>query len=124
MRTHEKIRKLREAKDLTQEYMAHELNISPKTYSRVESGESALKVEHLLKISELLEVPVEDLLSPNPITFHIEHQDFHEFKDRGVGIQSGTITNNYQNEGAAEKTVEERLLKLEQMMERLVKGMG
>ena len=116
MRTHEKIRKLREAKDLTQEYMAHELNISPKTYSRVETGESPLKVEQLLKISELLEVSVDDLLSPNPVTVNIERQ---ENKDQSVGINSGTI-NNYQQVEEI-KQLKEKITRLEAATEKLLK---
>ena len=116
MSTHEKIRKLREAKDLTQEFMAHELNISPKTYSRVENGESPLKVEHLLKISEILNVSVEDLLSSSPVTINIDKQ---ENNDQVVGINSGTV-NNY-NCSDEIKELKDKILRLEAAMEKLIK---
>lgn len=121
MRTHEKIRKLREAKSLTQEYMAHELNISPKTYSRVENGESPLKVEHLLKISELLEVSIEDLVSTDPVSVYI---GTNSNKNQGAtvnGYQSGTI-NNYGSSSEEIEEMKKQIARLEAAVEKLLKG--
>lgn len=50
------IRKIREIKGYSQEYLAKELGVSIKTYSRVESGQSRLPVSRLDKISEILDV--------------------------------------------------------------------
>jgi len=116
MRTHDKIRKLREAKNYTQEYMAHELDISPKTYGRLESGESPLKVEHLMKVSEILEVAVEDLLSSTPVTITVEKQDNN---DKAVGINSGTI--NHYNANPEISELHERMSRLEAALEKLLK---
>ena len=57
------IKKLRELKNLTQEFMASELNISQSTYSRIEKDESELTIAQLKQISEILEVKVEDLIN-------------------------------------------------------------
>lgn len=56
-----RIRTLREMKGFSQEYMAEKMNISQKTYSRLESGKTKLDCERLKKISTLLET------SPNYI---------------------------------------------------------
>jgi transcriptional regulator with XRE-family HTH domain len=66
-----KIRKLREAKDLTQEYMAHRLDISQNVYSKLESGSIKLTTERLKLISEILEVPEEVLLKDDFNVYNI-----------------------------------------------------
>lgn len=120
MAVHEKIRKLREAKDLTQEFMAHELGVSLKTYGRWESGETPLKVKDLLKIAELLDMPVEDIMSPNPVVVNIEKQEVQSVTDEGMVQQSGTITNTWNNTGD-DKDINERLARLEAAVEKLLK---
>src|SRR5690606_19117656 len=61
---------LRKQRKLRDEDMAERLGISQSTYSRLEKGEIKLDVERLHKIAEVLEVPVEDLLNPEPVVFH------------------------------------------------------
>ena len=56
-----KIRKLREFKNLSQEYLAKELKISQSQYSRLESGEGILKEPQLQKIAELLGMSINDI---------------------------------------------------------------
>lgn len=70
-----KIRKLRELRNYTQEYMAERLKIGQNTYSRYESGEIEPKVAHLKTIAEVLEVPVEELLRPDPIVVQMSHNE-------------------------------------------------
>lgn len=52
------IRKIREEKGITQEYMALELHISQSNYGRLEKNDSRLNVPKLLKIAEVLEVNI------------------------------------------------------------------
>mgnify|MGYP000662112467 CR=1 FL=1 len=40
----ENLRKIRRAKDYTQEYVAFELNISQKAYSEIEQGKTKMKI--------------------------------------------------------------------------------
>mgnify|MGYP000239496040 CR=1 FL=1 len=47
-----RIRKLREDKDLTQEYMAQLLHVNQRTYSRYETGEHAIPLEQLCRIAD------------------------------------------------------------------------
>lgn len=57
-----KIKKLRELKSLTQEYMAQQLNVSQSTYSRFEKDDSDLTISQLKQISKLLDVKFEELV--------------------------------------------------------------
>ncbi len=57
-----KIRKIRELKNFSQENMAHELNMTQNGYGKIERNEVNLKFNTLLKISEILETPVETII--------------------------------------------------------------
>lgn len=57
-----RIRKLREDKDLTQEYMAQMLHVNQRTYSRYETGEHAIPLEQLCRIADFHNVSVDYLL--------------------------------------------------------------
>ena len=61
-----KIRETRKNKGLSHENMANELNMSPSAYNKLERGETILSLERLLKISEILEVNVGDILDIVP----------------------------------------------------------
>ncbi|MFT6166127.1 MAG: transcriptional regulator with XRE-family HTH domain [Vicingaceae bacterium] len=56
------LRKVRELKGFTQEYMASELEISQRNYSRLEKDEVELTLSRLSKISEILEVTPSQIL--------------------------------------------------------------
>ncbi len=60
-----KIKKVRELRNLTQEYMAQQLNVSQSTYSRLEKEDGDLTVSQLNRIAELLEIKVDDLINFN-----------------------------------------------------------
>ena len=57
------IRKLREYRDYTQDYLAVKLNISQNAYSKIELGRSRITLERLFVISSVLEVNPADLIS-------------------------------------------------------------
>ena len=56
-----KIRKLRENKSYTQQYMAEQLGISQKAYSKIESDSIKPSEDKLVKIAELMEVELNSL---------------------------------------------------------------
>ncbi|PIE97300.1 MAG: transcriptional regulator [Polaribacter sp.] len=57
-----KIRQIRELKNITQEFVARELDISTRAYSKIENGETQLTINRLNEISEVLKVdPIEIL---------------------------------------------------------------
>lgn len=63
MHTYDKIRTLREQKQLTQEDVAERLFMSVSGYSKIERGETRLNMERLEQIAEILEVDILELLS-------------------------------------------------------------
>lgn len=56
------IRKIRELKNLTREYVADEVEMSMSGYGKIERGEVDLTVSKLIKISKALDVSIEFLL--------------------------------------------------------------
>ncbi|WP_255815603.1 helix-turn-helix domain-containing protein [Chryseobacterium sp. MA9] len=58
----EKIAQQRSKKGYTFENMAHELDITPAAYRKIETGETKLSVERLMKISEILDEDLSNLL--------------------------------------------------------------
>ena len=57
------IRKIREFKNYTQEYLAAKLNISQNAYSKIELGYSSITLTRLIHISEILEVDLADIIN-------------------------------------------------------------
>jgi len=62
------IRKVREYRNYTQEYLAAKLNISQNAYSKIELGYTKITVERLFQIAYVLEVDIntflDDLFEP------------------------------------------------------------
>nr|WP_294781804.1 helix-turn-helix transcriptional regulator [uncultured Flavobacterium sp.] len=56
---YENIRKIRELKNFTREYVAAELNMSTSGYGKIERGDVDLTVSKLIEISKVLEVSIE-----------------------------------------------------------------
>jgi transcriptional regulator with XRE-family HTH domain len=56
------IRKKREQKNYTQEYLAYKLNISQNAYSKIELGYTKITVERLFQIGDVLEISAGELL--------------------------------------------------------------
>lgn len=63
MLLHEKIRKLREQKDLTQEEMAQQIEMSKNGYAKIGHGESKLNLEKLEKIAMIFDMNVVELIN-------------------------------------------------------------
>ena len=69
----EKIRQAREAKGLSQEFIAEQLGISQAAYSNMERGETQPKLPRLQQLAELLAVDVNELLkADSAITLNIQ----------------------------------------------------
>lgn len=56
------IRKHREMKNYSQKYVAAKMGISQNAYSKIENNVTQLTVHHVKQLSEILEVPITDLL--------------------------------------------------------------
>ena len=56
------IRKIRELRNYTQDYLAAKLKISQNAYSKIELGYSSITLYRLIQISDILEVKLVDLV--------------------------------------------------------------
>jgi transcriptional regulator with XRE-family HTH domain len=56
------IRKIREFRNYTQEYLAAKLHISQNAYSKIELGYSSITLTRLIHIAEILEIDLADLI--------------------------------------------------------------
>lgn len=84
MEFYKNIKQIREFKNISQEFMAHELEISQSTYAKIESGQLIPKVDRLQQIANILEVDLSTLLnSTNNFTINFN----------STANQSGYINN-------------------------------
>lgn len=93
------IRKFRELKGYSQEYMANEMELTQASYAKLESNSTKISVERLFTIAKLLETDVADILELNKQTIY--HQDI---KEHSIGHQE--VQNLHQDN----KEVYEKLL--------------
>ncbi|MCU0433166.1 MAG: helix-turn-helix domain-containing protein [Bacteroidia bacterium] len=70
----QKIKKLRELKNLTQDFMAAQLEMSQSAYSKIETGESDVTFKKLELIASALDVKPEDIVTFNErMVFNVQH---------------------------------------------------
>jgi transcriptional regulator with XRE-family HTH domain len=62
------IKRIRDQKGYSQEFMASQLNISQASYARMESEEIKLTVERLQKIADVLETDIAAILDASKVT--------------------------------------------------------
>ena len=94
------IRKHRELKGFSQEYMAHQLNVNQSTYAKMENSSTKITIDKLFSVAKLLETDVSEILDLKNQTIY--NQDL---KDNSVGHQQ--VENLYQEN----KEVYQELLK-------------
>lgn len=81
-----KIKKLRELRNITQEYMAEKLDTSQQNYSRWEKGEIEITVSRLEQIAKILDMRPEDIFSfDEKIVFN---NNYCNFSDSSTGIDA------------------------------------
>ena len=56
------IRRYREMRNYSQKYVSAKMGISQNAYSKIENNMTQLTVHHIKQLSEILQVPVSDLL--------------------------------------------------------------
>ena len=57
-----RVRLLREERGFTQQHMAELMGMSQAAYSRLESGQSEMSLYRVMKLSELLKLPLTQLI--------------------------------------------------------------
>lgn len=63
------IKKIRELKNLTREYVADELKMSTSGYGKIERGEVDLTISKLVKVAKVLDVSIEFIFKFDVSTF-------------------------------------------------------
>ena len=94
------IKKYRELKGFSQEYMAHQLSVNQSTYAKMENSSTKITIDKLFSVAKLLEADVSEILDLKNQTIY--NQDL---KDNSVGHQQ--VENLYQEN----KEVYQELLK-------------
>jgi transcriptional regulator with XRE-family HTH domain len=97
MKIGKNIRSIRELKNYKQDYMADQLGITQRAYSKIENDEVAINVDKLYDIANILQVQVSELLPD---------QGKQVFNNFGNNKENGLVVNNYQTE----KELYEKLL--------------
>lgn len=81
----EKIKNIRELKNLTQGYMAEKLGMSQAGYSKIESGATQLSYAKIVEISKILGVETEELLA-------FDSQKYFNSFNNVKGSNNGSVT--------------------------------
>jgi transcriptional regulator with XRE-family HTH domain len=113
------IRKIREYKNLTQEYVASEIGVSRKWYSQLENDGQEIKQERLEKIAKVLDVSIEDIVNFNSKQFLQS-----TFKDNSTnnGVVFSIKEDNFeQQKSLYEKLLNEKDLRIN-VLEKLIES--
>jgi len=109
----ENIKKLREFRGYSQDYMAKELKVSQKTYSNIESDKGKVNKNQIKHIAEILEIdPVYLLTYDDKVVFNNENS-----AQTGGMYTSGIFNNNYNVRSEVEQDLYEK--RIEEMKERI-----
>lgn len=108
-----KIKNIRELKNLTQEYMAERLDISQSAYSKLEKGDIKVSQEKLSQIADILEVKPEDISS-------FDSQKYFNSFNNVKGSNNGSIIIGTDEE-LIKGLYEDKILLLEKLLEKTEK---
>lgn len=107
-----KIRKIRELKNIAPKDMADRLNMTPQGYQRIERDEVGVNVERLLEIAKIFEMKPEEVLTfDEKVIF-----SHNTITDNGTGINYGpTHFNTFPEE--MKKLYEDKITLLEEKIQ-------
>ncbi len=87
-----KVKKLRELRNFTQEFMAASLEMTPSGYGKIERNESEVSFQKLEKIAEVLGIKVEDIVNFNEkMVFNIMNNNN---SNNGYVVNNNTMSDN------------------------------
>ena len=112
------IRRLRESKGYSQEYVAEKLGVDQSVYSRWASHPKHLSLDRLERIAEVLECSVDDLLGRSPIQSELVRKTNSGDTDHDANFIDPSVTNDLIKRLIT--VSEERARLLEQIAERLL----
>ncbi|MEI6310919.1 MAG: helix-turn-helix transcriptional regulator [Bacteroidota bacterium] len=108
----QKVRRIREEKQWTQEFIANKLEISQNTYSKIESGSIKLTIDRISELSKILEVPIEDMLSDDTKTFHLNNNHIEKFYIENLQEENKGLVQSLKDQVKYLQDENQRLLKL------------
>lgn len=109
-----KVKKLRELRNFTQEFMAASLEMTPSGYGKIERNESEVTYQKLEKIAEVLGIKIEDIVNFNEkMVFNIMNNNN---SNNGYVVNNNSISDN-------EKRLYEQLIEQLREENRLLKSM-
>ncbi len=94
------IKKYRELKGFSQEYMAHQLNVNQSTYAKMENSSTKITIDKLFSVAKLLETDVSEILD-------LKNQTIFNQTDNETANAFGKVEHYYQEN----KEVYQELLK-------------
>jgi len=110
-----KIKKIRELRNLTQDYMADKLGISQSAYSKLETDETTISQERLVQIAKALDITVQDILS-------FDEKMFFNFTNNHDNASFGYIIHNHvQLSDNERKLYEDKIRLMEELIDQLKK---
>lgn len=74
-----RIKRIREYRNFTQQYMADRLELSQNAYCKIENGTTKLTTDRLDSIARILDVPIESILSSEKQVFNLENNTIEKF---------------------------------------------
>lgn len=114
-----KIKKVRELRSFTQEYMADKLGLSQSNYARIERNEIKISEERLQKIAEILETTAEAIKGFD------ENLIFNITNGQNSSYGQNPVVNNYKIDETLQKLYEDKIALLEdkiKYLEQQLKG--
>jgi transcriptional regulator with XRE-family HTH domain len=106
----EKIKKIRELKNYTQEHIAVQIGITQAGYSKIERGESDIPISKLYEIAKVLDVKMEDIL------LFDQHKFFNSFNNANDNtIDSISLPSKNDK---MEKLYEDKITVLEKLLQK------
>ena len=106
------IKKYRELKGFSQEYMAHQLSVNQSTYAKMENSSTKITIDKLFSVAKLLETDVSEILD-------LKNQTIFNQTDNETANAFGKVEHYYQEN----KEVYQELLKAKDEQIALLKEM-
>ena len=106
------IRKYREIKGYSQEYVDHQLNINQASYAKLENNSTKITIDRLFSIAKLLETEISEILD-------LKNQTIFNQTDNEIANAFGKVEHYYQEN----KEVYQELLKAKDEQIALLKEM-
>lgn len=108
----EKIRNIRELKNLTQEYMAEKLGITQAGYSKIENGSTVLTYAKLTQIAIILDINIEDIIAFDSQRY------FNNLNLNGKSVSNGIPVPTLENADFIKTLYEDKIQLLQKLLEK------